>query len=149
MLKKIGELALGTAGGPFGWIATAWKNKGLILAIAGWALIGPAWLHGCSYGKEQQRLEQVDAENKSLELAAEAKEEAAAQQLEDELEIATSEMEAKNAISKAIDSGISDADLRLGCERMRRNGRDLSKIPQCERLDSGGERASPAGNPVE
>jgi len=147
MLKKIGELALGTAGGPLGSIATAWQNKGLIFAILGWALIGPAWLHGCSYGKSIDAAEDLAAEIEVSDADAKAKEAAAGKRLEDELEIVTSEKEAINEINKAKREGVSDASLRLNCERLRRRGFSLAEVPQCERLDSRGEAATDDGDP--
>ena len=140
----VGTAAMGTAGGPFGWVAVAWQKKGLILGLLGWVLIGPAWLHGCSTSVQQEK-DRVAARNLEAEKTnSAALEAAAAERLKAELEIAASEREAINAIEQARDEGVSDAGIALGCSRMQRRGFDLAAIPECERYAPG--REAPGGD---
>jgi hypothetical protein len=62
---------------------------------------------------------------------AAAHEKAADERLVDDRAVATQEKEMHDAIHSVPDSAPDAARVRLGCDRLRRAGKDLSRIPAC------------------
>lgn len=102
------------------------------LAVALVALLGVA---KCSYDRGVIEDHDAAVTAKTVQVDGKAKERAAEERGEDKAQIDQAEKERSDAIKKAPDSGPSAASIRLNCERLRRAGKDTSRIAACAGLD--------------
>lgn len=97
------------------------------------ALTVIALLWGAKAMYERSVIREHDAKitAKTTATDAKAKIEAADQRAIDAVANAQAEKERTDAINQAVDGKPSDASVRLNCERMRKSGKDTSRIAAC------------------
>lgn len=100
------------------------------------ALAALALLWGAKALYERSVIREHDAKvtAKTTATDAKAKIEAADQRATDTATNAQAEKERSDAINQAVDGKPSDASVRLNCERMRKAGKDTSRIAACAGL---------------
>ena len=100
------------------------------------ALVAIALLWGAKAMYDRSVVREHDAKvtAKTIATDAAAKIEAAEQRATDTAAIAQSEKERSDAINQAEDGKPSDASVRLNCERLRKSGKDTSRIAACAGL---------------
>ena len=101
------------------WVATALATIALL------------WGAKALYDRSVIREHDARVTTKTIATDATAKIEAAEQRATDTATIAQSEKERSDAINQAVDGKPSDASVRLNCERMRKSGKDTSRIAAC------------------
>ena len=104
------------------WLATA---------LAALALL---WGAKALYDRSVIREHDAKVTAKTIATDAEAKIEAAERRATDTATNAQAEKERSDAINQAVDGKPSDASVRLNCERMRKSGKDTSRIAACAGL---------------
>ena len=107
---------------------------GLAILLALGALWG--WGHsryraGVSDERARGELALAKANQRFLQQKARADELAASQRLTDTIAVNRQEQELRDAIADTPDSAPDATRIRLGCERLRRAGRDTSRIAAC------------------
>jgi hypothetical protein len=103
----------------------------LVTALAAIALLGGA---KAMYDRSVVREHDAKVTAKTTATDAKAKIEAAEQRATDTAANAQAEKERSDAINQAVDGKPSDASVRLNCERMRKSGKDTSRIAACAGL---------------
>jgi len=110
---------------------TNWWKLGLggFAGAALWIPIG--YIHGKSDSRLEYEAERAITNAKLLEDAAASKDTAAAERLRDALTISKAEGELVHALRKVPDEQPDAVRIKLGCERLRRQGKNTSSIPAC------------------
>ncbi len=100
------------------------------------ALLALALLWGAKAMYERSVIREHDAKitAKTTATDAKAKIEAAERRATDTATNAQAEKERSDAINQAVDGAPSDASVRLNCERMRKAGKDTSRLTACAGL---------------
>lgn len=100
------------------------------------ALLALALLWGAKAMYERSVIREHDAKitAKTTATDAKAKIEAAERRATDTATNAQAEKERSDAINQAVDGKPSDASVRLNCERMRKAGKDTSRLTACAGL---------------
>ena len=110
------------------FIATA----GLVLILI--AAVGGLW---AAVKHDVISSHDAKAELKTEQKIAPATNNAATARANDTILITQNETEAHNAIHSVPDAAPAAPSVRLGCERLRRSGKDVSRLPACAGYSSG------------
>lgn len=120
-----------------GWGVPAKLAKPLLIGVgvvlACLAIFAAVKLHDRNVVKAHDAQVQV----KTLQAQQKANDAAAEQRSTDTIKQAQNEQEAHNAIAAQPDQPIAPTSRALGCERLRRAGKDISRIPACAGPASG------------
>ena len=102
----------------------------VILAVFA-ALLLAVYLRGRADSARQEEARDAVALAEQLKLDTRAKEEAAGTRLQDALAVVQTKKELTDAVAAIPDTVPDPVAVRLGCERLRRQGTDVSKVPAC------------------
>jgi hypothetical protein len=98
------------------------------------ALIALLGMAKCSYDRGIIKDHDADVTAETVKTDGAAKEKAAEERGADKATIDKAEKDRSDAINQATDGKPSDASIRLNCERLRRAGKDTSRIAACAGL---------------
>jgi len=117
------------------WLAELLGVRALFVKIGLFVLLIGA-LGVAKYSYDRSIIKEHDAEitKRTVETDFKAQLEAADQRARDQATIATDERNRQDEIRKATDSKPSDASIRANCERLRRAGKDTSRLAACSGL---------------
>lgn len=120
-----------------GFLTTAWSaiksaQTSIITGLCVAALCLPlGYCKGESAAKARADAERSLASTKALKVDAVAKDNAAASRVKDALTVKENEDALVDAISEVPDEKPDAVRVRLGCERLRAQGEDISRLPAC------------------
>lgn len=95
------------------------------------------WAAKCSYDSHVVSSHDAKQEVKTLQSQQSANDNAAASRANETIALSNQEQEAHNAIHSVPDAAPAAPSVRLGCERLRRSGQDISRISACSGLAGG------------
>lgn len=91
----------------------------------------------CTYDSRVISSHDAQQQVKTLQSQQSANDNAAAARANQTIALSNQEQEAHNAIHSVPDAAPAAPSIRLGCQRLRRSGQDISRIPACSGLTGG------------
>jgi hypothetical protein len=110
--------------------------KPLLYLIALIALAGLLWGAVAIHDRRVVNANDAQQEAKLTPVIAKAGDNAAAQRATDTIAISKTEEETHRAIHSVPDAAPAAPSVRLGCQRLRNAGKDITRIPACSGLAS-------------
>jgi hypothetical protein len=101
------------------------------MVLLGIAVLLALWGAKCAYDHHVISTHDTKVENKVLKKTQAATDQAATERANDTIRVEHQEQEAHNAIHQGADSAPSAAAVRHDCGRLRRAGKDTSRIAAC------------------
>ena len=120
-----------------GWGVPAKLAKPLLIGVGVLLLVGLAFAAVKLHDRNVVKTHDTQVQVKTLQAQQKANDAAAEQRSTDTIKQAQNEQEAHNAIAAQPDQPIAPTSRALGCERLRRAGKNLSAIPACAGPASG------------
>lgn len=105
--------------------------KPLIIGAAVVLVVLAAGVAKCRYDANLIKQDRLEQNAETLERKVDADSNASEQRRDDDATIARQEKELHDAVAKVPDSAPDAVRIKLGCERLRRAGQDISRFPAC------------------